>query len=505
MFRKVFPAAVALPLVACAFNALAQPPIDADLGRFDDVAFRSVVQSTVVIDAVHPVRWYSITLPRIVNPHRFLDIWTQNQLSFDTEIALYAPDGTLIATDDDDGADNHSALSFGLGDPNAPQRLNPTAFAGQSASLPNDGRDGAFSGPYPTAPFTPGPTAATYYIAVTQYNAIFANNFSVTHVTQPSGIVTSLAVRMNTPAGFTPFGVTPANLSLQYTINSYVVVDSFGPVVSVWGDLRNLGRSGNEHFSGGPHWSSNDFDPPLPYGPRVLPMYAFNAFDDVTLTNVNAVVRPAGYNCFNALNNMLPFTIGTRTVPYTTLHGNVDGPWTNACYSQTPSGSDIWFSLNPSVNVVMTLSTCNADTGFTGSQPDTLLGVRRFCDDNGFFVCADDTPGCGVGTRLSNIALTANEEYLICIRAWGTDIENGLLNVNYRFTCDSIDFNNDTSLFDPQDIEAFLSVYSEGPCVPAFATCNDIDFNNDTSVFDPCDISSFLVMYSEGPCTPCGQ
>ena len=72
-------------------------------------------------------------------------------------------------------------------------------------------------------------------------------------------------------------------------------------------------------------------------------------------------------------------------------------------------------------------------------------------------------------------------------------------------TCDSIDFNNDTSLFDPQDIDAFLSVYSEGPCVPANATCNDIDFNNDTSLFDPCDIDSFLLMYSEGPCTPCGQ
>ncbi|MFO0857331.1 MAG: hypothetical protein U0640_08260 [Phycisphaerales bacterium] len=72
-------------------------------------------------------------------------------------------------------------------------------------------------------------------------------------------------------------------------------------------------------------------------------------------------------------------------------------------------------------------------------------------------------------------------------------------------TCDSIDFNNDTSFFDPQDIDAFLSVYSEGPCVPASAACNDIDFNNDTSVFDPCDINAFLVMYSEGPCTPCGQ
>ncbi len=71
-------------------------------------------------------------------------------------------------------------------------------------------------------------------------------------------------------------------------------------------------------------------------------------------------------------------------------------------------------------------------------------------------------------------------------------------------TCDSIDFNSDTSVFDPIDIDALLSVYGEGPCIPAGATCNDIDFNNDTSVFDPCDISSFLVVYSEGPCTACG-
>jgi hypothetical protein len=72
-------------------------------------------------------------------------------------------------------------------------------------------------------------------------------------------------------------------------------------------------------------------------------------------------------------------------------------------------------------------------------------------------------------------------------------------------TCDAIDFNNDTGFFDPQDIEAFLSVYAEGPCIPETATCNDIDFNNDGSLFDPCDIDSFLLVFSEGPCTLCGQ
>ncbi len=67
-------------------------------------------------------------------------------------------------------------------------------------------------------------------------------------------------------------------------------------------------------------------------------------------------------------------------------------------------------------------------------------------------------------------------------------------------TCDTIDFNNDGSVFDPQDIDAFLSVYSEGPCVPETATCNDIDFNNDGSIFDPRDIDAFLSVYAEGPC-----
>jgi hypothetical protein len=72
------------------------------------------------------------------------------------------------------------------------------------------------------------------------------------------------------------------------------------------------------------------------------------------------------------------------------------------------------------------------------------------------------------------------------------------------FACDPIDFNNDGASFDPTDIDAFLSVFSEGPCLPQTQTCNDIDFNNDGSFFDPCDIDSFLRTFSEGPCTPCG-
>jgi hypothetical protein len=67
--------------------------------------------------------------------------------------------------------------------------------------------------------------------------------------------------------------------------------------------------------------------------------------------------------------------------------------------------------------------------------------------------------------------------------------------------CDDIDFNRDGNRFDPLDIEAFLSVFSEGPCLPAGASCRDIDFNNDGSLFDPEDVDAFLRVFSEGPCT----
>ncbi len=66
--------------------------------------------------------------------------------------------------------------------------------------------------------------------------------------------------------------------------------------------------------------------------------------------------------------------------------------------------------------------------------------------------------------------------------------------------CDDIDFNNDGARFDPTDVDAFLSVYSEGPCLPATNNCNDMDFNNDGSIFDPADVEAFLRVFSEGPC-----
>ncbi|MFO0856505.1 MAG: M12 family metallo-peptidase [Phycisphaerales bacterium] len=122
-----------------------------------------------------------------------------------------------------------------------------------------------------------------------------------------------------------------------------------------------------------------------------------------------------------------------------------------------------------------------ADPRYTGINSPTLGISNAQTGDQGTYRCVV-TGFCGAAQNSGGATLT----------------------VTTGPTCDGIDFNNDSSLFDPVDIDAFLSVYGEGPCIPSGATCNDIDFNNDGSLFDPCDIDSFLLVFSEGPCTPCG-
>jgi hypothetical protein len=119
--------------------------------------------------------------------------------------------------------------------------------------------------------------------------------------------------------------------------------------------------------------------------------------------------------------------------------------------------------------------------------------------DNNFSVTASLTAGTYVAFAAPQFttvfACGSNDQYWFSLT--GTGECNNVV-------CNDIDVNNDGSFFDPTDIDAFLSVFSEGPCIPDTATCDGIDFNNDGSLFDPCDIDSFLLVFSEGPCTLCG-
>ncbi len=92
------------------------------------------------------------------------------------------------------------------------------------------------------------------------------------------------------------------------------------------------------------------------------------------------------------------------------------------------------------------------------------------------------------------------EDGMFAVKVVFTDQSQAILTSQIPGTCNDIDFNNDLVEFDPLDIDAFFSVFSEGPCLPVGAVCDSIDFNNDGSRYDPQDVDAFLSVFSEGPC-----
>ncbi len=253
----------------------------------------------------------------------------------------------------------------------------------------------------------------------------------------------------------------------------------------------------------------------------------------VTFTAVQGVtyyLRVAGYNgasgSVTLASDYFPTPTGTYFDPTIITPGeDVVGSLFNAytssasvsCHGQPRYNQAGWYRFNPPCNGNLTVTTCGSYNIPGGPGMDTVVSLHTLPYDwqDTEFACNDDTPGCssGLDSRVTTPVAFGVPVYIRVTNfslPTGGGYGNGMFRIQANYvplplTCDSIDFNNDTSVFDPQDIEAFLSVYSEGPCIPSNATCNDIDFNNDCSLFDPCDIASFLVMYSEGPCTSCGQ
>ena len=222
---------------------------------------------------------------------------------------------------------------------------------------------------------------------------------------------------------------------------------------------------------------------------------------------------------------------------YVVISPASDHRWNNTvnnpnapCYSALFWGVEATYCVSSIIEQPTSVSTCASgaatfSVGFIGNGPITLQWqVADSASPNGWTNISDGTifveggmrrvgvfsgsqtpllhaDGFYVGPDFPIISVPVFVRCVVTNECRSVPTDTAALSVSQ---CDCLDFNNDTSVFDPIDIDAFLSVYGEGPCVPSEATCGDIDFNNDTSVFDPCDIGSFLTVYSEGPCTPCG-
>ena len=143
------------------------PPAATDLGAVVDLGVDPDLTTTFALAAAQ-VKWYKFTIAEnAVSPGKYLDIDTETSVVTDTEIGLYRANGHMVATDDDDGTDMLSQLTFG--------DVGPRPAVGNG--LAYNGRDGAL-------------VAGTYYLAVGGFNSTFGDGFAVTSTSTRTGNVT---------------------------------------------------------------------------------------------------------------------------------------------------------------------------------------------------------------------------------------------------------------------------------------------------------------------------
>ncbi|HYE60667.1 MAG TPA: lectin-like protein [Phycisphaerales bacterium] len=148
------------------------------------------------------VKWVKFTIANEVGASTFLDIDTEGSAmapNNDTELGIYDSNGNLVATDDDDGSNLLTALSFGAASPARPAFGNGVAY---------NGRDGATL------------AAGTYYMAYAGFNSVFnATEWSVTSPSTYAG-----PVQINLRLGAVPTGGVPTTFTDLGTIGTNPVV-----------------------------------------------------------------------------------------------------------------------------------------------------------------------------------------------------------------------------------------------------------------------------------------
>lgn len=125
---------------------------------------------------------------------------------------------------------------------------------------------------------------------------------------------------------------------------------------------------------------------------------------DFTL-NVACNPTPANDSCAN------PTLLTSNSGSIGSTLGGATGSLTALPACDTRGGfNDVWFTYTPACSGLLTLDTCGS--------ADTLLSIHAACPESGNAhqlagACNDDSPACGVGSRLSGVAVTAGTAYLV--------------------------------------------------------------------------------------------
>jgi hypothetical protein len=205
---------LALAAVAGTATAAYAQPTSTNLGDRSTSSLQTTTPFTLA--SVTDVQWYQIILPAANNTaNNWVDIWTMPQGAAiaagdvtDTEIGLYRPDGSLRASDDDDGPTYYSQLSFGY----TTAHRAATAFPGLATGVAPAGQDGVLA-------------AGTYYIGVVHYDATFTAGFTVTtdntETTETSG---NLIIAVQLPTAPLPPTVTAVASSTKVGLSGYATI-----------------------------------------------------------------------------------------------------------------------------------------------------------------------------------------------------------------------------------------------------------------------------------------
>lgn len=151
-----------LIVAAAAGAALAQPASFLDIG--------SLTGDVVLSGSSNGVQWFRFSIAQDAIAPTYLDLTSNGSIipdtggNADTELALFNAAGDFLSTDDDDGLQFRSTLSFGAGS---------GLLLGDAFDLGGDGIANGNDGNL---------AAGTYWLALVDWDHTFSNGFGVTPV-----------------------------------------------------------------------------------------------------------------------------------------------------------------------------------------------------------------------------------------------------------------------------------------------------------------------------------
>lgn len=388
------------------------------------------------------LRWVRVTLANPVTDAalRMLSIDTEGS-NADLALALYAEDGTLVATDEDSGHDLNAQLTFGVG-----------RIAGVGNGSQYDGRDGQLP-------------AGVYFIGVARGSAAFSSGFVVNQgaVLPDVPRVGYVNIRTNANSGDAlPAAVPPVINHFDFlTLGpawSFPFADTFQ------GTTGDGNPNPNDDDSSGVLWNRFAIDAPGADAGHYLDVdFGSSDYADNIVYLFNDAGDLVAFSDDQAGPNALPLlSFGASFPPRST------GP--TVVRGATNDASSVWEGqhgpLSPGTYYLASAAwPADVMTGPNGAAP--TLGTGRRWHVRG----------------LSGNNLRITVEYY----------------TGSGSACDSLDFNGDGFFPDTADLVDFLTVMSGGTCSTG-PNCGDIDFNNDQLYPDTADIQALLSVFSGGPC-----